>query len=518
MNDEAAPEKSVEDLSPLAGELAAAETLVETAAVLLRALEGESESSLIPHSYVSETYKVVPRRVREDVDQAVLTLLAGLSGRVEWNTDAAVGLLLLTRRLFVSRDVAQAALVSITRILAKPEEYAPQVAVAAGQAGIALGYYGSRNTWKSLYDIAGDLAVPTVIGGLARADWKALLAWLADHRGDPWIERTTINLLPAFLITQGPERVREIAALTWNSTSESRRNEILSFMKRNGLEFQPVDSPVETTQADWPLIIRSLLSGELAHEIQEAGDVATYVRRVFVGRDDASKEFTKALNYELNGWRDPSLRPEHAIATMLDLIGAFEPDRGPAKAADLLDKALPKLGHAITMKAIGVLLQHYGKSPENAKRNRTYIRYVQALRRLSIHPEVGRIALDALLKLGALDFTARPFVSMVIRDEAKQQQVVDFAVADSWNLKLLSWLLDAAVRESTMKHFVAYEKLISTFRRHGDSNFHVTWQGVVFNRDISIAVTSDLAVLHAKLFQRVIAPGGHQAYENVSKD
>jgi hypothetical protein len=519
LNDEISPETTIEDRSPLASEFAAADTLDETAEVLLRALEGESESGLLPHRYILETYKGLSRQLRDDVDQSALSLLDGLAGRAEWNIDAAVELLLLTRSLFVSREAAHAALVFIARILATPHDYAPEIAVAAGQAAIALGYHGAPDLWHRLYEMAGDHAVPTVVGGLAKTDWKALLDWLDLRSFDAWIERTVINLLPAFLVTQGTERVHGLANSVWPSTSESGRKEIRSFMKRKGLEFEPVESAVEPTQADWSQVIRRLMSGEVALQVEEAGAVELYVRKLFVDRSpDAPSEFRHALNVGLIRLRDASRASERSLDTMLDLISAFTPERGAAEIVDCLEKRGTALGGAAILKALAAVSLYYKEPPATGLHDRAYKRYVQALRKLTAHPEVGPIALGALLALNAIDFKDGQFASMVARDEGRQRQIVDFAVGGGWSAELLSWLLGASVRASSREQPAVFDSFIAHLRRHAGNTLRIFWQSIEIPPDTRIVVPRDLSKPYAILFERVVLPELHRMYQNVTED
>jgi hypothetical protein len=519
VNDETAPEPTVEDLPPLATELAAAHTLDALAEVLLRVLEGESESTLFPHRYIIETYKGLSRALRDDVDMSVLRLLEALAAREEWNTDASVELLLLTRTLFASREVAPAALVCIARILANPDDYAAETAVAAGQAAIALGYYGAPDLWYRLYQMAGNYAVPTVVGGLARTDWKSLLDWLDQRRHDAWIERTVINLLPAFLVTQGAERVRGLANSIWASTSESGREEIHSFMKRMGLEFEPADSAVEPARSDWALILRALLRGELTTHVGEAGGVEPYLRKLFVGRgEDAATEFRDVLNTELIDWRDGLLRSDHFIDTMLDLICAFRPDRGAAKTIECLEENGATLSGQAILKAFNTLAIFYEKSPARGARALLYARYLRLLRQFTCHAEVGSYALNALLRLNAIDFKDRQFASMVVSDESRQQQVVDFAVAAPWNEKLLSWLLDASVRGSWPDRPAVFKTFVKSLRQHAGVLLNLWWQSIGIGSNVTIPVSRDLNTRYVRLRQAVAVPEGYETYKLITGD
>jgi hypothetical protein len=411
------------------------------------------------------------------------------------------------------------ALVSVARILSKPDGYPSEIAVAAGQAAIALGYYGAPTLWRSLYDIAGDHAVPTVIGGLARADWKALLAWLDEHRYDAWIERTVINLLPSFLITQGGERVSALTLSIWPSTSELGQNEIRSFAKRKGLEFEFPETASDPTRTDWHPIIRGVFSDGLSPSVQEAGGVVSYVQAMVAARGrDSTKEFTAVLNQTLRDWRLLPRLPDNSADMAVDLIAAFRPERGATQLVDFLENGITNLSNATIHKALAAMSQYYQKPPPSGTRDRTYTRYVHVLRKAVAHHEVGRSALDALLRLNAIDFKDKQFAATVVRHDEKQRQVVDFVVATDWNLKPLCWLLDASVRESSPEQPAVYERLIANFRRHGDKDFHVGWQSVILNSDVTVTIAPELSLAHAKLFQRMAARTWHTTYNNLSKD
>lgn len=516
MNSKAGADEHVDFATPFVTELANAVNLDETAELLLRALEGELETQLLPHRYISETYRVLSREGRGEVNHAVLDLLNDIANRSDWNDDAAVELLLLAKRLFASTDAGQVALVPIARILTNADDYSPEVSVAAGQAAVVLGYRGSPAVWCRLYDLVGDYAVPTVMGGLARTHWNSLLTWVDDHRGDEWIERTAINLLPSLLITQGVERVQQLVALIWRSTSESRQDEIRSFMARKRLAFE-VASTKKGVPSDWVPVIRALLNGELAYDVDEAGGVTSYVQAI-VGRGQyAFDEFLTTLNRELMSWPTSSADSDVATGAMLDVIVAFRPSSGPRRVVDLLERDDANLDKGVVLRALDAMLGYYPKPPGKNVRDRIYTRYVHALRRLVTRSGLAETALGALLNLGAIDSRSKQFASIIVCDDALQRQVVDFAFASGGNADLLSWLLEACVRESSPDNTLVYEQLIANFRRHAANEFRVNWQSVTLD-DITITIARELERHHARLFQRVATTAGQAAYAKIMKE
>ena len=198
------------------------------------------------------------------------------------------------------------------------------------------------------------------------------------------------------------------------------------------------------------------------------------------------------------------------------MITAFRPEHGATRLLNFLDSGTTNFSSATLAKALEALSQYYAKPPSSGARDRTYRRYVNVLRRAAVHHEVGHVALDALLQLNAIDFKDKQFAAMVVQHEAKQRQVVDFAVMD-WNLKQLCWLLNASVRESSPARPAVYESLIANFRRHGDKDFHVNWQSVMLNGNTTVTIAPELSLAHAKLFQR-IARAWHITYDDLSKD
>lgn len=509
---EIAPKADAKTRPSLAAELTAADTLEQTTEILLRALHGDSDSSRLAHRYVKDAYIVLPRDVREDVDQSVLRLLDELCRGADWATDAALELLQLTRTLFSSRAAGQAALPFIARILSNPDEYAPAIAVAAGQAANTVGYHGSPQMWYRLYELASDLAAPTVVGALAKTDWQALLDWLDHRHGDAWVERAVINQLPAFLVTHGAERVRELATLIWASTSDAGAREILSFMKRMGVEFDPVEPATKAPRTDWSIIIRALLGGELSKHVEESGGVEAYVRTLFVGRaDTAPSEFRDALNDEIIAWRDMGLASEQFTNTMLDLIRAFRPNVGAAKTLEYLERNRADLSGRVVVKILEALVTYYAKPPARGTRDRVHARYVHALRVLTFHPEAGHTALSALLTLNAIDFRDLEFASRIVTDEARQTQVVEFAVAANWNEMLLSWLLAAAVRAASPEEPAIFRSFVSNLRQHAGNDPFVWWQSVAIGTK-AIPVPREVLKSFVLLRQAVLIPEAYETY------
>jgi hypothetical protein len=503
-----------------------AQSLEETALILRRALEGETGTDgegMLPHRYVAAVHGELPRQVREELELAVLRLLTRLADGEAWQTNAAVELLLLSRTVFASRSRAAGAELAVTRIFQRMHRYPRAIVIAAGQAAIGLGYYGAPTQWHRLYDLAGNDSVPTVIGGLMKTDWQALLGWLRDRLPDSFVERTLITLMPYFFATQSASRVTELVNAVWDEVAEDVRRELRTAMVRAGLDMQtaphsPVSPPA--LRENWREELRALFAGERETEIQGAGGAAQYLRGRLeaAGTPEDHPAFAKALKEGITRWQigpSGSLPP---LQTLCSIIAEFRQPAGIAKLLDLLEeRADTELDEAKPVRdaSFDTLSRIYTTPPQNPERDKTYARYANVLRRLVMNKDMATRAFHTLLEFDAVDFDDRDFASAVVNSEATFTEAFEFAMSGRAEPSKphLSWLLDACVETDDARHLEHFVDLLKERNR----SVAVRFNAIEVTPGLSLTTRRDLRVRYAMLIG-VFVNRGYETYRSVVND
>lgn len=213
-------------------------TRLSDAVALLRSVVfgevGVEVSDKLPHVILADLDRHAALPQRQLIQEAVLAMLRELVSRsVRWHDDAAVALLLASKSICAYRS--EDALTQITRILRKPTQFSPRVAIAAGQAALMLGFRGDASIWQSLQSHAGSRGVPVTIGGLERCDWHALISWLPRVLGEPYAERTFLNALPTLSEKHSTEEMIGLITEVNKAMSEAGRAEVMAFVADRGL-------------------------------------------------------------------------------------------------------------------------------------------------------------------------------------------------------------------------------------------------------------------------------------------
>jgi hypothetical protein len=218
-------------------EVDAAMRLSAVESILQAVLNGETgieASDKLPHVVLMDLHRQATIQKRQLIEEAILGMLKQLASRdAQWRDDAAVAVLLASRGVCAYR--CNDALAQITRILRSPERYSERIAIAAGQAALMMGYLGNRAVWQALHDRTGIRGVPVVLGGLARSDWHALIAWLPRVLDDAYAERTFLNGLSTLAKTHTMEELAALVTGVCDAISERGRAEALAFIARHGV-------------------------------------------------------------------------------------------------------------------------------------------------------------------------------------------------------------------------------------------------------------------------------------------
>lgn len=520
----------VDDLS-FATLLSEAQTLDETMLVIRRALEGATGSDgegILPHHYIATVHGELPRHVREELEEAVLRLMTRLADGEAWHVDASVELLLLSRTIFASRQRAAAAELAVARIFHNMHAHPSATILAAGQAAIGLGYYGEPAQWHRLYDTVGNDSVPIVIGGLMKTSWQALLNWLRERLPDRYVERTIINLMPYFFVTQGTAKVAELMRAVWDDIDDDAREELTAVLARAGLDTPTVatqlaqSSAVASKAANWREEFRAIFAGEREIEIAEAGGAGQYVRSRLraAGTDEGDPAFAKALKERITKWQVGRSNSVPVLDPMFSLVAEFNQSHGITKILELLEqRADTDLDEAKTIRdaSFETLNRIYNLPPQNAVRDKTYGRYIKALRTLAVESDLAPGAIRRLLELDAVDFDDRVFGAGIVNDDRAFLEAFDFAMnfRGQASKVYLSWLLEACVASDESACFEHFVDLL----KERCSSVAVLFNCIEVTPDLRVSVRRDLLVRYA-LLMGIFVNRGLKIYHEVlnSKD
>jgi len=437
-------------------------TLQALALEILRLLSGHLPSAaedVEPDAYVSAVRAASPRSLREEIDAAIIQLVEQITeDNDSIDEEVAAETLLLASEIFAERERTDIYAL-LVRILGRPRHYPAAIAIAAGQCAIALGFRGLPAQWRDLHIAAGAPAVPTVMGGLARSDWQQLGDWIVEQRGEAWVERTYINLLPVFTAVHGSERVRELVQRVAPIISSDGANEIARSLSRLGVGTAPtpmMERPVVID--DWEAAIH-----EYVDDLVIAAPPADYFTSMFTRTAHARRAqqaFLAALKDIVQPWQVDEREAADADVRMLRLIEAFLPAGGFDKAVDTLRRHLDDGGTdarsaAIADAALAVLAKTYRRPPPRTQKDPAFTLCIALLHELARDSVAGPGAIRHLIRLDQANFLDSAFAAAVVNASETIVAAVDAAI-EPRNDQQLTWLLNAILDQRSAPAFDAF--------------------------------------------------------------
>lgn len=441
--------------------LARTKTLDGVTTELLRMLAGVpplSQGDIDVDDYLLAIRAAAPRALRQEIDAALLRIIEAITERDPIDDDVAVEALLLAADIFAEHERTDVFALLI-RFLSQPRRYAGAVAIAAAQCAIALGYPALPAQWRELHASVGAPAVPTVMDGLARADWQQVGDWILEQRGDPWVERTYINLLPSFVAVHGTERVRNLVARVASVISPGGADDVVSSLARMGIS-------ASTTSTDQPRSTMSELDVLIDEYVEDVGNntpPAEFFGAIFAASAKPRREeraFIAELREFLQPWQIDDREPSPQDARILRLISAFMPAGGFDKAVDALHRHIDlgvndALAANIVQAALSVIAKTYRRTPPRAQNDPAFAQCVELLRELAGDPIAGPSAIHHLMRLNQANFQDANFAAAVVKSSETITAAVDAAI-ELRSDQQLTWLLNAVIEHSGTDGFHAF--------------------------------------------------------------
>jgi len=216
----------------------------------------------------------------------------------------------------------------------------------------------------------------------------------------------------------------------------------------------------------WHDELRLLLCGKRDYLVRHLGSAEEYVERQLrdsLDPEDADSAFGAALNAEVTAWQVGRRRTPYYLKSILQLICAFTPPAGFAKAIEMIERRLDGLEEFDTelcFVAVAALARYYRTTPPNAQTDAAFGNYVNLLDRLLSDIELAPMAVRYLLELGAVKLSDRKFAASIVSDDAKLSAAVEYAVRPpaAWSGYHLSALLNACLRYGDKRPFEQYFK------------------------------------------------------------
>jgi hypothetical protein len=426
---------------------------------LLRMLAGvppSSQGDIDVDDYVLSVRAAAPRALRQEIDAALLRIIGAIADHDPIDDDVAVETLLLAADIFAEHERTDV-FALLLRFLSRPRRYPGAVAIAAAQCAIALGYPALPSQWRELHASVGAPAVPTVMGGMARADWQQLGDWIIEQHGDPWVERTYINLLPSFVAVHGTERVRNLVARVTPVISPGGVDEVVHSLARMGITTSATDAdqPRRSAMSELEMLIE-----DYVEDVGNNTPPAEFFGARFAGSANPRREeraFVAELREFLQPWRIEDRNPSPQDARLLRLVSAFTPTGGFDKAVDALHRhidlgANDALAADIAEAALSVLAKTYHRTPPRAQNDPAFAQCVALLRELADDRIAGPSAIHHLMRLNQVNFQDADFAAAVVKFSETITAAVDAAIEPRSD-QHLTWLLNAVVEHNTADGF-----------------------------------------------------------------